>query len=60
MDLWQEGDAPGRRIYRVDLEAKAVYVDRSKNEIKYAPELHESHYDEDAYRAQVGGYYGGI
>jgi hypothetical protein len=50
---------PAGVIYRVDLEAKTVYVDRSKDEIKNAPELHESSYDEDAYRAQVGGYYGG-
>ncbi len=51
---------PAGVIYRVDLEAKTVYVDRPKDEIKNAPELHESRYDEDAYRAQVGGYYGGI
>ncbi len=51
---------PAGVIYRVDLEAKTVYVDRSKDEIKNAPELHESSYDEDAYRSQVGGYYGGI
>ena len=51
---------PAGVIYRVDLDTKTVYVDRSKNEIKYAPELHESRYDEDAYRSQVGGYYGGI
>ena len=51
---------PAGVIYRVDLETKTVYVDRSKNEIKNAPELHEGRYDDDAYRAQLGGYYGGI
>ena len=51
---------PAGVVYRVDLDTKTVYVDRSKNEIKNAPELHEGHYDDDAYRAQLGGYYGGI
>ena len=51
---------PAGVIYRVDLESKTVYVDRSKDEIKNAPEFDESRYHDDAYRAQVGGYYGGV
>ena len=51
---------PAGVIYRVDLEAKDCLRRPVKDEIKNAPELHESRYDEDAYRAQVGGYYGGV
>ena len=45
---------PAGVIYRVDPEAKTVYVDRSNDEIKNAPELHESRYDEDAYKGSGG------
>ena len=51
---------PAGVIYRVDLDTETVYVDRSKDEIKNAPEFDESLYHDDAYRAQLGGYYGGI
>ena len=50
VDLWQEGDAPGRRHRQSRPGGQdCLYVDRSKDEIKNAPELHESRYDEDAY-----------
>jgi hypothetical protein len=34
-------------------------VDRTKNEIKNAPEYDESKHTDDAYRAELGGYYSG-
>ena len=51
---------PAGVIHRVDLDTETVYVNRSKDEIKHAPELNESRYHDDAYRAELGGYYGGV
>ncbi len=51
---------PAGVIDRVDLDAETVYVNRSKDEIKNAPEFDESRYHDDAYRAELGGYYGGL
>jgi hypothetical protein len=50
---------PAGVIDRVDLDASTVYVNRSKDEIKNAPEFDEATYREDAYRESVGSYYGG-
>jgi hypothetical protein len=51
---------PAGVIHRVDLDTETVYVNRSKDEIRNAPELDESRYRDDAaYRTAVGGYYGG-
>jgi hypothetical protein len=49
---------PAGVIDRVDRVAKRVYVNRTKNEIKNAPEFGESGYDDDAYRIALGRYYG--
>ena len=51
---------PAGVIHRVDFDTETVYVSRSKDEIKNAPEFDESRYHDDAYRAEVGGYYGGL
>ena len=51
---------PAGVIKRVDLDTETVYVNRSKDEIKNAPEFDESRYHDDAYRAELGGYYGGL
>ena len=51
---------PAGVIHRVDLDTETVYVNRSKDEIKHAPEFDESRYHDDAYRAELGGYYGGV
>ena len=51
---------PAGVIHRVDLDTETVYVNRSKDEIKNAPELDESRYQDDAYRAELGGYYAGL
>ena len=49
---------PAGIIDRVDLDAETVYVSRTKDEIKNAPEYDESKHGDTAYRAQLGGYYG--
>ena len=49
---------PAGVIRDVDLDSEKVFVDRSKDEIKNAPEFDESAYREPEYRERVGGYYG--
>ena len=49
---------PAGVIRDIDLDSEKVFVDRSKDEIKNAPEFDESGYREPAYRDRVGGYYG--
>ncbi len=49
---------PASVIDRVDNEARTVYVNRTKEEIKNAPELGEAGYDDDAYLIALGRYYG--
>ena len=49
---------PAGVIRDVDLDSEKVFVDRSKDEIKNAPEFDESEYREPAYRERLGGYYG--
>ena len=51
---------PAGVINRVDFDTETVYVSRSKDEIKNAPEFDESRYHDDAYRAELGGYYEGL
>ena len=50
---------PAGVIDRVDTEDEKVYVDRTKDEIKNAPEFDESRYRDMEYRDELGGYYGG-
>jgi hypothetical protein len=49
---------PAGVIDRIDLEDEKVFVHRTKDEIKNAPEFDESMYRDDAYRGEVGTYYG--
>jgi hypothetical protein len=49
---------PAGIIDRIDLEDGCVYVNRTKDEIKNAPEFDESSYRETAYLSELGGYYG--
>ena len=52
---------PAGVVDRVDLDAETVFVNRSKDEIKNAPEFDENlHREDDAYRERLGGYYGGL
>jgi hypothetical protein len=44
-------------IERIDADAKRIYVDRTKDEIKHAPEYDPSGYAEQEYRIRLGEYY---
>ena len=49
---------PAGIIDRVDLDAETLYVNRTKDEIKSAPELDSDELrDDEAYRGRVGSYY---
>ncbi|MFJ1753596.1 PRC-barrel domain-containing protein [Kitasatospora sp. NPDC088134] len=51
---------PAGTVNRVDHEERTVYVNRSKDEVKNSPEYDKDrHYDDPAYRDQLGGYYSG-
>ena len=49
---------PASVIDEIDVDAQKVYVRRTKDEIKNAPELDESRLSDDAYRTELSGYYG--
>jgi hypothetical protein len=48
---------PAGVIDRVDRDDSTIYVDRSKDEIKGAPEFDEERYREAAYREELTRYY---
>jgi hypothetical protein len=50
---------PAGVIQRVDLDSQTAFVDRTKDEIKNAPEFDESLYREEPYRTNLGSYYYG-
>ena len=49
---------PAGVIQTVDREERKIFVNRTKDEIKNAPEFDESLIGDDAYRGQLGSYYG--
>jgi hypothetical protein len=49
---------PAGIVDRVDLDEQKVYVNRTKDEIKNAPEFDETRYRDEAYRTELGSYYG--
>jgi hypothetical protein len=49
---------PAGVIDRVDSADEKVYVSRTKEQIKDSPEFDPGHYRDDAYRSELGGYYG--
>ena len=49
---------PAGVIDRVDHSEETVWVSRSKDEIKNAPEFDEQTYRSSTYRDEVGSYYG--
>ena len=49
---------PAGVVRDVDLDAQTVFVNRTKEEIKNAPEFDEARYHDDAYRQELSGYYG--
>lgn len=49
---------PARTVERIDLDEGAVFVDRTKEEIKNAPEFDPEHGIDPTYQDDLGGYYG--
>jgi hypothetical protein len=50
---------PAGVVHHVDHEARQVHVDRSKAQIKDAPEYDPESRTDTAFRDRLGGYYGG-
>ncbi|MFC7547558.1 PRC-barrel domain-containing protein [Plantactinospora sp. GCM10030261] len=50
---------PAGMVDRVNHDDQKVYVDRTKDQIKAAPELDEGAHSDPAYRDRLGGYYSG-
>jgi hypothetical protein len=50
---------PAGVVNHVDHDDRKVYVDRSKDQIKAAPEFDDTGHEDPAYRDKLGGYYGG-
>ena len=48
---------PAGVISRVDRDDEQVFVNRTKDQIKNAPEFDEDNYRDDAYRSSLGSYY---
>jgi hypothetical protein len=49
---------PAGVIESFDPDTETVFVSRTKDEIKNAPEFDETRYRDPAYREELGGYYG--
>jgi len=49
---------PAGVVRGIDETAEIVFVNRTKEQIKHAPELDDALLDEDAYRTSVSTYYG--
>jgi hypothetical protein len=49
---------PAGVVERVDADDEKVYVNRTKEQIKSAPEFDDSLVEDAAYRGEVGTYYG--
>jgi hypothetical protein len=45
-------------VDRIDTPEETIFVNRTKDEIKNAPEFDESRYRDAQYRDEIGGYYG--
>jgi hypothetical protein len=50
---------PAGVVERIDTSEKKVYVDRTKDQIKDAPEYDETLSNNPEYRESLGGYYSG-
>jgi len=49
---------PAGVVKSVDLDEQKIYVDRTKDEIKNAPEFDDDRFRDEPYRNKVGSYYG--
>ena len=64
--LWKTGPwifgkrviLPAMVVDRVDHDSRTVYVSRTKDEIKNAPEYDDESVESDAYRSHLTDYYG--
>jgi hypothetical protein len=50
---------PAGVVRDIDHDTQTVFVDRTKDEIKNAPEFDEDRFNDPAYRDRLGSYYGG-
>jgi hypothetical protein len=50
---------PAGIVQRVDLDSETVFVNRTKDDVKNAPEFDETMYRDEAYRTRIGTYYYG-
>ena len=51
---------PAGTIQSVDPDAETVFVNKTKDEIKDAPEFDPERYKDESYRSEIGNYYGGM
>jgi hypothetical protein len=49
---------PAGVLRDADFDDEKVFVNRTKDQIKNAPEFNENRYRDEGYRNEVGGYYG--
>ena len=49
---------PAGVVRDVDLDTETVFVGRTKDQIKNAPEFDQKQFRDPAYRDELGGYYG--
>jgi hypothetical protein len=49
---------PAGVVRDIDLDTETVFVDRTKEQIKNAPEFDVKRYRDSSYREELGGYYG--
>jgi hypothetical protein len=49
---------PAGVVRRIDDDAKVVYVNRTKDQVKNAPEFDDTLVGDDSYRGRLGSYYG--
>ena len=51
---------PAGVIRDIDPDTETIFVNRTKDEIKNAPEFDETRYRDQDYRDELGGYYGSM
>ena len=51
---------PAGVVDHVDVEERKIYVNRTKDDVKSSPEFDPTRHREQAYRDELGGYYGGL
>ena len=49
---------PAGVVRDIDLDTQTIFVNRTKDEIKNAPEFDEKNYRDESYRSSLSGYYG--